>query len=245
MVPDPSTLQSLERLLQDPSSEVVTYALGSAAVHRLVGHIPLILRQLANPMTSQEAQSTLAAYGSGIEDHLKPALEDDNEPLALRRAIPEVLARIGTQKSADILLEELARRREDMEKELVDSLYKIRFSRPEVRFREKLVRPELLFLIGKGYEIFLDQSVPNTEAEAALDLNVKRVFNLMTLLYPPEDIVKASQNILQGTRKSGDYSLSLLDDLLDRELKAHLFPLIEDLPREEKVLRMKKAMRLK
>ncbi|MCX6569444.1 MAG: hypothetical protein NT147_10415, partial [Candidatus Aminicenantes bacterium] len=245
MVPDPSTLQSLERLLQDPSSEVVTYALGSAAVHRLVGHIPLILRQLANPMTSQEAQSTLAAYGSGIEDHLKPVLEDDNEPLALRRAIPEVLARVGTQKSADILLEELARRREDMEKELVDSLYKIRFSRPEVRFREKQVRPELLFLIGKGYEIFLDQSVPNTEAEAALDLNVKRVFNLMTLLYPPEDIVKASQNILQGTRKSGDYSLSLLDDLLDRELKAHLFPLIEDLPREEKVLRMKKAMRLK
>ncbi len=67
----------------------------------------------------------------------------------------------------------------------------------------------------------------------------------MTLLYPSEDIVKAYQNILQGTRKSVDYSLSLLDDLLDRELKAVLFPLIEDLPPEERTLRMRKAMRLK
>jgi len=245
MVPNPSTLRSLERLLQDPSSEVVTYALGSASVHRRVEHIPLILRQLANPMTSQEAQRTLAAYGSGIEDLLKSALEDDGESPVVRRAIPEIVARIGTQKSADILLDELACRREDMEKELVDALYEIRSGRPEVRFREKLVRPELLFLIGKGYEIFLDQPVPDAGARAALDLNIKRVFNLMALLYPPEDIVKACQNILQGTRKSGDYSLSLLDDLLDRELKALLFPLIEDLPPEERVQRMKKAMRLK
>jgi len=245
MVPNPSTLRSLERLLQDPSSEVVTYALGSASVHRRVEHIPLILRLLANPMTSQEAQRTLAAYGSGIEDLLKSALEDDGEPPVVRRAIPEILARIGTQKSADILLDQLARRREDMEMELVDALYKIRSSRPEVRFRRKLVRPELVFLIGKGYEIFLDHPVPDAEAKAALDLNVKRVFDLMTLLYPAEDIVKAYQNILQGTRKSGDYSLSLLDDLLDRELKAFLFPLIEVLPSEERVLRMKKAMRLK
>jgi AAA family ATP:ADP antiporter len=245
MVPNPPTLQSLERLLQDPSSEVVTYALGSASVHRRIEHVPLILRQLANPMTSKEAQRTLAAYGSGIEDLLKSALEDDGETPVVRRAIPEVLARIGTQKSADILLEELARRRNDMEKELVDALYKIRSSRPEVRFRKKLVRPELLFLIGKGYQIFLDQPVSDAKARAALDLNIKRVFDLMTLLYPSEDIVKAYQNILQGTQKSVDYSLSLLDDLLDRDLQAVLFPLIEDLPPEERVLRMRKAMRLK
>ncbi len=254
MAPNPSTLQSLERLLQDPSSDVVTYALRSAAVHRRAEHVPLILRQLGNPMTSQEAQTTLAAYGSGIEDRLKPALEDEGEPLAIRRAIPEILARIGTQKSADILLDELGRRHEDMEQELTDALFKIRSSRPEVRFRQKLVRPEILFLIEKSYGICLNASSlavggeaagPAAEAKVALDLYVRRIFDLLTLTYPPEDIVKASQNILHGTRKSNDYSLSLLDDLLDRELKALLFPLIEALPLEERILRMKKAMRLK
>jgi AAA family ATP:ADP antiporter len=254
MVHSPETLQFLELFLQDTSPEVVTYALRSAAVHRRAEHVPHILRQLGNPLTAMEAQGTLSEYGPGIEDKLKAALGDEGEALGVRRAIPVVLARFGTQRSADILFDELARRSGDVEQELIDALYKIRADRPGVRFREKQVRPEILFLIEKSYAIVLNApgrvagdtsfGLPS-EAKAALDIKIKRVFDLMTLLHPSEDIVKACQNILQGTRKSGDYSLSLLDDILDRELKALLFPLIEDLPLEERVLRMKKAMRLK
>jgi len=255
MVPARPTLAALERLLQDPSSDVVTYALRSAAVHRRPEHVPFVLARLANPMTRQEAQATLAAYGDGIEGAIESALGEAAGPLEVLRAIPEVLARFGTQRSADILLDELARRREDMEQELVEALYKIRAGRAQVRFRKKAVRPEVLFLIRKGYDIALAPATPDGEGEegvppggparAALDLKVKRVFDLLTLIYPPEDIVKAYQNILQGTRKSVDYSLQLLDNLLDRELKAVLFPLIEDLPPDERARRLKKAMRLK
>jgi AAA family ATP:ADP antiporter len=254
MVRSPETLRFLERFLQDPSPEVVTYALRSAAVHRRAEHVPLILRQLGNPLVALEAQGTLTDYGPGVEDQLKSALGDESEASEVRRAIPVVLARFGTQRSADILLDELARRRDDVEQELIDGLYKIRADRPAVRFRDKIVQPEILFLIEKSYAIVLNApgrapgDAPaglTSEAKAALDIKIKRVFDLMTLLHPPEDIVKACQNILQGTRKSVDYSLSLLDDLLDRELKALLFPLIEDLPPEERAQRMKKAMRLK
>jgi AAA family ATP:ADP antiporter len=254
MVPAPATLQALGRLLKDPSSDVVTYALRSAAVHRSSQHVPLILSRLANPMTCQEAQATLAVYGEGIENLLGSALADEAEPLEVRRAIPEVLARFGTQRSADILLAELARRREDMEADLVEALYKIRAGRALVRFRKRLVRPEILFLIRKGFDIVMATPIPagggedddpGGEARAALDLKVKRIFDLLTLIHPPEDIVKAYQNILQGARKSVDYSLQLLDNLLDRELKAAFFPLIEDLPPEERAQRLKKALRLK
>lgn len=254
MVRSPETLRFLEGFLQDPSPEVVTYALRSAAVHRRAEHVPLILRQLGNPLTTLEAQGTLVDYGPGIEDQLTAALGDESEPVEVRRAIPVVLARFGTQRSADILLGELARRREDTEQELINALYKLRAERSDVRFREKQARPELLHLIEKGYAIYLnasglaaggEASGLTSEAKAALDIRVKRVFDVMTLLHPSEDIVKACQNILQGTRKSNDYSLSLLDDLLDRELKGLLFPLIEDLPLEERIQRMKKAMRLK
>lgn len=245
MVPAPATLQFLERLLQDRSSEVVTYALVSASIHRRAEHVPLILRQLANPMTCQEAQTALAALGPGVEDLVGPVLRATDEPLEVRRAIPEVLARVGTQAGVDILLDELAQRREDMEQALVDALYKIRADRPEVRFQEKAVRPELLFLIKKGCDIALNPPDAASGAKAALDIQIKRIFDLMTLIHPPEDIVNAYQNILQGTAKSVDFSLEHLDNLLDREIKALLFPLIEDLPPKERVLRMKKAMRLK
>ena len=245
MVPNEPTLEALGRLLQDPSSEVVLYALGSAAVHRRPEHVPLILRLLANPMTRDEARSTLAAYGPGVEDLLAAALRDEAEPLDVRRAVPEVLARIGTQRAADILLDALALRREDLEPALVDALYKIRADRPGVRFRERSVRSELLSLARKACDAALNPSGAGDEARAALNIRIKRVFDLMTLLYPREDIVNAYQNLIQGTARSADYSLESLDILLDRELKGLLWPLIEDLPAEERDLRLKRAMRLK
>jgi AAA family ATP:ADP antiporter len=245
MVPNPSTLAVLGRLLGDPSSEVVLYALGSAAVHRRPEHVPLILRQLANPMTYAEAQAALAAYGPGIEDLVGPALRAGDEPLEVRRAIPEVLARVGTQRAADILLEELGRHAEDMEPPLVAALFKIRADRPGVTFRDKAVRPEVLYLIKKACDVALNPPGAEDEAKADLDLRIKRVFDLMTLIHLPEDIVNAYQNILQGTARSADYSLEHLDNLLDRELKGLLFPLIEDIPPDERAQRLKKAMRLK
>jgi len=245
MVPSPSALDALARLLHDPSSEVVLYALNSAAVHRRPEHVPLILRQLANPMTVAEAQGALAAYGPGIEDPLAAALGSADESLEVRRAIPEVLARIGTQRAADILVDELARRRDDMEQPLVDALYKIRTDHPEVRFRDKDLRPELHVLIRKACDVVLDPPGSAEALKAQLDIRIKRVFDLLTLMYPREDVVNDYQNILQGTPKSVDYALEHLDNLLGREDKELLFPLIEDLPFDECALRLRKALRLK
>ena len=245
MVPNASTLAALGRLLDDASADVVHYALGSAAVHRRPEHVPAIVRQLANPATRPEAQTTLAAYGPGVVDLVGPALRDDTAPLEVRRSLPEVLARLGTQRAADILLEELARRNDDLEVALVDALYKVRSERPAVRFREKAVRAEVLFLVRKAGECALDPPGPDEEARALPNIRLKRVFDLMTLLYPREDVIYAYQNILQGTARTADYSLESLDILLDRELKAVLLPLVEDLPPEERALRLKKALRLK
>jgi AAA family ATP:ADP antiporter len=245
MAPNESTLEALGRLLQDPSPEVVLYALESAAVHRFPDHVPLIIPLLANPMVCAEAQKTLARYGPGIEGLVGPVLQLESEPLDVRRAVPEVLARIGTQRAADILLSELSRHRDDMEAALVEALYKIRTDRPAVRFREKAVRPEVLHLVRKACDVVLGPPRPEDEAQALLNIRIKRVFDLMTLVHPREDIINAYQNIRLGTARSADYSLESLEVLLDRELKGLLLPLVEDLPFEDKARRIRKAMRLK
>ncbi len=245
MVPSPPTLAALSRLLQDPSPDVILYALNSASVHRRPEHIPFILRQLANPMTVAEARAALAAFGPGIESRLAAALGSEEEPIEVRRAIPEVLARIGTQRAADILVGELARRRDDMEQPLVDALYKIRSDQPRVRFREKDLRAELHILVRKACDVVLDPPGSPEALKAQLDIRIKRVFDLLTLIYSREDVVNDYQNILQGTPKSVDYALEHLDNLLDREDKELLFPLIEDHSADERALRVRKALRLK
>jgi AAA family ATP:ADP antiporter len=245
MAPNPSTLDALARLLEDPSTEVVLYALNGASVHRRREHVPLILRHLANPMSVVEAQAALAAYGPDVVSLITPVLRSAGEPLEVRKAIPDVLARIGTQKAADILAGELSRRDDDMEQPLIEALGRMRAEQPLIRFREKRLRPELHALIRKAAGVVLDPPGPQAETRAALDIRIRRVFDLLALLYDRDEIVNDYQHTLQGTPRSVDYALEHLDNILDREDKELLFPLIEDLPPDERVRRLKKALRLK
>ena len=153
--PKPVILQCLSHLLQDPSFNVLIYALSSATVHRCPEHASLIIALLENPMTRHEAQNALAAYGPGIEDILKMRLHDTTERLVVRNAIPEILARIGDQKAADILCAELSRGSEGLEQELVDSLYKIRSIHPKLHFKKKTIETVVLLSVRKIYAVSL------------------------------------------------------------------------------------------
>ncbi len=247
--PTPRALQYLGDLLHDSSLEVVRYALSSAAVHRRNEHLPFIILLLGNPVIKHEAQDALAAYGPGIEEILKTYLHKALESLEVRSAIPDVLARIGTQKAADILISELCKGKVDIEQDIIEALYKMRSNHPNIHFKKKLILNAVYSQISKTYAIYL--ALPNTvqsdgpaispwDPKPILNLKIKQIFDLLTLIYPSEDIVKAYQNIFQGTRKSIDYSIELLDNVLDRSLKPFLFPIIEDLPPDERILRLKR-----
>jgi len=249
MEPTPGVLQSLARLLRDPSPDVLNYALDSAAIHLQKDHIPLMIPLLGNPMTRQAAQCALAAFGPRVMDTLRKHLQDPQERLDVRKAIPEVLTRFGNQKAADILVAELCLREPGLEEELVQALREIRLEFPDVQFREKKILDVILSLIRTNYAAILSAAGgpareggghPLPQGKAAVDLRTKRIFDLLTLVHPPDDIVKAYQNILQGTKKSVDSSLELLDNILDRTTKTYLFPLIEDLPPGERERRLKK-----
>jgi hypothetical protein len=211
--------------------------------------VPLIVALLANPATQQLAQDTLAAYGPRIEDVLKKHLQDRRERPAVRKAIPEVLARFGDQKAADALVAELGSCDEALEPDLIEALYRIRSSHPQVRYRKKRVAAAVLSLARRNAEDYLAAAQagaaegPGPVRKGAMDLRMKLIFDLLTLLGPPEDIVKAYQNILRGGDRSADYSLELLDNILDRDLKAHLLPLLENLPPDERCRRLKKLVR--
>jgi AAA family ATP:ADP antiporter len=249
----PEVLDVVGRLLRDPSADVLNYALGSAAIHRDKDRIPLIIPLLGNPTTRQVAQTALAAYGPDICDHLRRALEDESERSEVRKAVPDVLARIGGQRAADILAENLAREGEEPEQELVEALYKIRSDQPGVLFKKKKILAAVLSLVGKSYGLLIgaagepggadNPAGRGPEENPLLALRVKRIFDLLSLVYPPDDIAKAYQNILKGTEKSVDFSLELLDNLLDRNLKTYLFPLIDDIPWEEKLRLLRKLGR--
>ncbi|MBN2318515.1 MAG: MFS transporter [Acidobacteria bacterium] len=252
MKPTPIVIQCLDHLLRDSSLSVINYALSSAAMHRCAEHVSPIIALLENPMSRYEAQNALASYGPGIEDILRVQLQNEAYPLEVRSTIPDILARIGNQKAADILCVQLSCGNEELEADLVDSLYKIHSMHPKIHFKKKTIENGVLSIVRKTYNLYLSGAenklspdLPDSVSDPnpAVGIMIKRIFDLLTLIYPSDDIVKAYQNITQGTHKKADASLELLDNVLGRDIRLYLFPLIEDLPLEERIRHLKRLVK--
>jgi AAA family ATP:ADP antiporter len=82
------------------------------------------------------------------------------------------------------------------------------------------------------------------DLENNLARSLKYIFELLSLIYPREDIIKAYQNITTGTRKAIDYSTELLDNIIKKEIMEVLLPLIEDIPFEDKVKKGRKMLKV-
>ncbi|MEW5900870.1 MAG: Npt1/Npt2 family nucleotide transporter [Acidobacteriota bacterium] len=252
MDPQLPLTRELRKLLSDESLEVVRYAAESAGRLKKREFVPFLIRLLSRPATLEAAREALGAYGESILGTLKDVLSDPQEPAGVRQAVPGILARTGSQRAADILTLELAKENPEAETEVIAALHKMKLNSPGLRFSERIVLTKTVVLIKKCYLILLQlhdlksdrkKEVLVSDAENNLSRTMKQVFELVGLIYPQEDITKAYQNILAGTKKALDYSLELLDNILKRELKELLLPLIEDTTLEEKTRLSRKMLK--
>lgn len=252
MDPSSSLISHLTRLLREDSPEVRRYALESAGKLKKRKLVSIVLAQLKNPMTGREAGNALVAYGTKILGTLKDYLADENEDIHVRKTIPDIMFQIGTQRAADMIAMELKKGSVYLESELVEALYKLRTNDPNIRFKNRYVEPEILSIIRKSYLILIEMHdlMSNekmaslvSDLENSLARSLKHIFELLSLIYPHDDVLRAYQNISSGTRKSIDYSCELLDNLLKRELRDYIFPLIEDIAFDEKVKRCRKMLK--
>jgi len=251
MMPVESPLtEKLRPLLQDDSPEVLRYALESAGKLKSRKFAPLVIAQLKNPRTHRIASQALVEYGFRITGTLRDYLSDPQEALSLRKRIPPILAKIGTQRAADALASEFANKNNEVEGEVIEALYTLKANNPDVKIRENVIIPEIIQVIKKSYTSLLemDDALSSGNPEIAplenrLASGLKHIFELLTLIYPKDDITKAYQNISRGEKKAIDYSLELLDNLLKKDIKDLLFPLIDDITFEDKVKRCKKLLR--
>jgi AAA family ATP:ADP antiporter len=249
MSPDSGLAKKLGPLLRDTSSEVVSYALDSAAKLQRLEFVPLIVPHLANPAVQQAAAKTLEAYGERIAGTLKDYLCDTNEDPAVRRNIPEILAEVGTQRTADLLSLALASPC-GLESEIIAGAARLKGKNPAARFPESVVRRSIFRLIRQGYDLLFEDERdrggtggrPTAELESALTRNVRDIFHLLGLIHPQEDIHRAFQNLSSGTKKSVEYSLELLETILKKDLGQFLLPLIDDAPFDDRIRRCRKLL---
>ncbi len=249
---DSPVTSELVKLLKDRSPDVLRYAIESAGRIKRRDFVPHLINHLSTARVKSFSHKALVAYGNKITGILKDYLSDPDVNLSTRKAIPDILEQVGTQRAADLLASELKKKDNDVETEIIEALYKMRTRQPQIQFPQKPVLEKTLQIIKKCYFVLLEmhdlmadrrKEHLVSDMEKNLTRSLKHIFELLSLIYSPDDIIKAYQNICAGTKKSIDYSIELLDNILLREVKEVLFPLIDDISFEDRVRKCKKMIK--
>ncbi len=237
MNPDSPMADKLETLIYDDSPEVSRYAIESAAKLKQIKFIPSLIHLLGNPLTRGDAISALIKFGPTAISTMGKFMEDPKKDLKQRKAVVEVFANIHSKETVDILLNELEKRRSDLDLEVINSLDKIRSENPNIHFRTRVVKRKTFLLIKKYCRIFIElqelsPAKKNRELREKmrkeLSISLISIFKLLGLYYPQVDIIKAYQNIKTGTKHSIAYAIELLDNILKKDIRDFVLPLIEE-----------------
>ncbi len=252
MRPHSPLVEKLEVLINDSSSNVSKYAIESASRLGRKEFIPVVIQKLSNPATRKDAAMALKKFGTQALAPLEKYMGNRRNDMDARKAIPEVLAQIGTQKGADILVHELEKKKNELDTELIDALEKIRTEKPSIHISKNAVKKKTLLKIKQYCQSYIrvHELKPTTKNDF-LRMNLKKesettlmnIFKLLALFYPHEDITKAYQNIKTGTKNAIAYAVELLDNILKKDLRDIILPIIEDIPQREKEKKLRQILR--
>jgi hypothetical protein len=252
MDPESPVVKKLEALINDKSAEVSRYAIQSAAKLKREEQISAIINTLSNPLIHEDAISALKSYGHRALKILQKYLKNSSKPIEIRKDVAKVLAHIGTQETVQILLDELNKGMEELDKEIVDALDRIRAEKTDIHFSHKLVRRKIFIVIKKYCRASIDlmsfgsdkqDTEQREQLQKKLTIDFSNIFKLLGLCYPHEDVIKAYQNLQTGTKDSVAYAIELLDNILSKEMKDVILPLIEELNPIEKKKEFHKILR--
>jgi len=236
MIPPPSQLHyELVKLLREEDLEVVEQALLSAGNIGGREFLPLVVEKLGHRGLAMVARTALAQYGERAVGTLQDYLNDAETPLAVRKQIPGVLARIPTAQSSAVLANSLIQSDPGLRFDVLKALNKLRRREPALvppspEF-EDILQAELMgyyrsFQILAAVDPRASTSLRTPASEGVLtralrermDHELERIFRLLALLYPPRDIHNAFVGLTSTRAQLQANALEVLEHLLRPEL---------------------------
>jgi AAA family ATP:ADP antiporter len=251
---DPELYGFLDDLLCDEDLDVVQEAVVSAGQTGDERFIPVLIQHLNTYQVRKYARQALANWGEGIVDALRQQLLDPQAERRIRMGIPKVLALIGSQRSIDLLIENLNQEDLALQDEIIKALSKLRRDFPVLRFRvapiEERIQEEMgnylkaLAILGGEQQLITavrageNGAASSEEATRArelllralqdrMDSGLERIFRLLGLKYPARDIYNAYQGIRSQKRDVRANAIEFLDNILDTRLKRAVVPVLE------------------
>jgi AAA family ATP:ADP antiporter len=246
----------LQQLLGDVALPVRLEAIAAAGKLATLELAPRLVELLARAETSAPAAAALAAQGDCVLPLLEQALRAEAEP-HLRRSVPRVLSALRTPAAAALLVAHLDDADPRLRTELAQAIRRaarkdrglpLDVARIQAALHRELARAFSTLALAEalGLELLPGPGCPRQGIEAARAMlhgallekvaaAEHRIFALLAPLYPEAGIELVWAGIRDAHARDAARlranAVELLDNVLPRELKQRLVPLLEQAPR--------------
>ena len=244
----PALHPTITAFLSDENPEVVRQAIRSAGQTLRPDFISQLIAFLADDTYKTTTQAALAHYGPGIIEHLKQFLDTASpEEVVIIRNLPPVVEGIDSQSCVQFLFPLLDYEDLVVRLEALRSLNTLKNHFPNLKFKKKDLIEQILEearLYQNTLSVLYIQAL-NAEGEAEhsesykarkslidllerrLDGSLERMFRLVGLKYPPEDIIPIFKGVQSKQPNLRISAIEFLDNLLDMDFKKILIPIVE------------------
>jgi len=231
--------QHLAGYLADPAPSVRRIAAKSAQRVYREDFVPLLLNMLSDRETRVEARDALAAYGDRVVEVLEEWLNDRERPLEVRLRLPQVIRMIGTQRAGEVLLFSNIDDDAFLRYRIAVSVSGIRLQGSGVHFDRKWTleatdrRLDSYRYYARIYDRLARYLPPRSLVlkvlRDRLEQNIEVAFRALGLVYPHRTIMNIYYRLKNSKGRGEIWSdaIELLDNLIDRESRARIFPILE------------------
>jgi HEAT repeat protein len=230
--------RELRMLLQDESPEVAREAICAVGALGKRAFVARVIERLAEPGLAEAAVTALARLGDRVVGTLRDNLVDRGTPIELRREIPAVLEKIGTQAAQFVLVESVLDGDTILRYRIITALNKLAQQHAGRRVDPKIIETvlgaeimghyrsyQVLGSLGASLEDRADPVVQGLRE--SMEHEEERIFRLLKILYPSYDLHSAYVGLQSDDPVVHDNALEFVEAVLPPQIRALLVPLFD------------------
>lgn len=203
--------------------------------------VPQVIRLLAWDEVSAAARQYLERGRNRILGQLMDALTDQDLDFSIRRRLPRLLARVGTQQSVDGLVDALLDPRFEIRYQSGRALEYLKRRHPELDFRPQSVMAAAGRELTVSHAIWISRRDAKTSVaepdeyldevlQNRADRSLEHVFSLFAVVLPREPLMAAFRALHQDDKMFRGLALEYLETMLPEEIRERLWQVLEESP---------------
>ncbi|MFC2102570.1 hypothetical protein ACFLS7_06205 [Bacteroidota bacterium] len=243
----------LEDSFSSTTPAVIKQAILSAGATMNPLFIPTLTGFLSTEGYLGPTRQALSNFGIQILKNFELMAADYSTPIEQLRMIPSVVENLNSQRAVDFLFQLLDHDDQVVRLESLRSLNTLKKSFPQLKFKNReiitfilseakmyrntisVLYAEMHISTSQSGEISAEKREALKEArqslivllEKRLDGFLERIFRLLGLKYPPDDIISIYNSILSENPDIRMNAVEFLDNILEPGLKKVLIPIVE------------------